>query len=352
MSVFSIETDLAALAIFDPEVLLRRVREPRDWWQRQPQHVVNEVAEGQISVFAIGRHGTYRVALRVDEGLSPEEEPYAVAAAEGYGLSVVSGKAFVGAAERLPGEGRGKVIAVIPNTGLLLDVPAGHYATTVHVLHWREEDAFYDDDNEVLPDAPADFVVELRPIAERLEVRASPLPLLKLIPKKETKGEARVRFQPQRRGASSPETARRRRGGGGSASATPAHRGGSQPRQPRHVESRVAAYHGDEVRAAFREVLTDRSLHPSEGLEAILRLDMTPFGRKLLAQDVDMHGLLKKLTRVRENTRVLEAKVNTRLSPVQATSLHGPINGVYRAVSDLLDFLSEEAPGPPPPEGE
>lgn len=343
MNVIPIETDLAALAVFDPEVLLRRVRESRDWWQRQPQHVINEVAEGQIGIFAIGRHGRYRLALRVNEGLNAEEEPYAVAQAEGYGLSVVSGKAFVGAAERLPCEGRGKVIAVIPDTGLLLDVPEGCYALIVHVLHWREEDCFYDEDNEVLPEAPADFVVELRSVPARLEVRASPLPLLDLIPKKETRGEARVRFQPQRRRASSPETTRRRRGG--SASAAPSNRGGSGPRPPRHVESRVAPYQGDEVRAAFREVLTERSLHPSDGLHEILRMDMTPFERKNLANDVDMHGLLKKATRVRENIRVFEAKVNSRLEPYAAVAVHGAINGVYRSLGDLLDFLAEEAPG-------
>lgn len=346
MNVIPVETDQASLVVFDPENLQQRVREGRDWWQLQPQHVVEEVAEGQIGIFAIGRDGSYRISLRPSGGLSEAEQPYAVGQATGYGLSVVSGQVFFGVSERLPCEGRGKVLSQIPLTGGLFPLEKGNYEVVVHVLHWREEDSFYDEDNEVLPNAPADFVFELRQVPERLQVRTSPPPLLDLIPKKERKGAAKVRFQPKRRRVSTPETTRRRRGGGGTPK-TPSHRGGSPPRQPRHVPDAVAAYSEGEVRAAFREVLTETTLHPADGIQGILRLDLTPLERKNVAHDIDMHGLLKKGLRVREQIRVLEAKVNSRLEPIQANELHPAITGVYRAIDELFDFLAEEAPEPP-----
>ena len=253
-----------------------------------------------------------------------------------------SGKVFFGASERLPCEGRGQVISQIPRSGDLFPVEPGHYELVVHILHWREEDSFYDEDNEVLPDAPADFVLELRSVPERLQVRTSPAPLLHLIPKRELKGAAKVRFQPKRRTASTPETTRRRRSAG--IEKLPDRRGGSQPEPPRHVVDAVAPYREGEVRAAFREVMTETSLHPSVGLEGILRLDLTPLDRKTVAQDIDMHALLKKATRVREQVRVLEAKVNSRLSPVQATEFHPAVTGVYSSIDELFDFLAEEAP--------
>lgn len=347
MSVFPIETDQASLVVFDPEALHGRVREGRDWWQLEPQHVVEEVAEGQVGIFAIGKDGAYRISLRSEGGLTEDEAKYAVGIAEGYGLSVTSNQVFFGASERLPCEGRGQVISVIPKTGGLFPVENGNYAVFVHVLHWREQDEFYDDDNEVLDGAPADFVLELRPVAERLQVRKSPPALLDLIPKKERKGTAKVRFQPQRRRASTPETTRRRRAAG--ASKVPDRRGGSQPKPPRHVPDTLAAYSEVEIRAAFREALTETSLHPAIGLEGILRLDLTPLDRKHSASDIDLHALLKKATRVREQVRILEAKVNSRLTPTQANEFHPATTGIYHALDELFDFLAEEAPEPPAP---
>jgi uncharacterized protein DUF6386 len=346
MKVIPVETDQASLVVFDPENLQGRVREGRDWWQLQPQHVVEEVAEGQVGIFAVGRDGSYRISLRTSGSLTEAEQAFAVGEARGYGLSVVSEQIFFGVSERLPCEGRGKVLSQIPMTGGLFPIENGNYEIVVHVLHWREEDRFYDEDNEVLPEAPADFVFELRSVPERLQVRSSPPPLLDLIPKKERKGTAKVRFQPKRRRASTPETTRRRRGGGKTSQA--AHRGGSPPRQPRHVPDTVAAYSEGEVRAAFREVLTETSLHPADGIQGILRLDLIPLERKNVAHDIDMHALLKKGLRVREQIRVLEAKVNSRLSPVQANEFHPALTGVYRAIDELFDFLAEEAPEPPP----
>ena len=212
--VVPVDTDQASLVVFDPENLQGRVREGRDWWQLQPQ----QVAEGQVGIFAIGRDGTYRISLRTSGGLTEDELPFAVGEARGYGLNVVSELIFFGVSERLPCEGRGKVLSQIPRTGGLFPLENGNYEIVVHVLHWREEDRFYDEDNEVLTDAPADFVFELRPVPERLQVRSSPPALLDLIPKKERKGAAKVRFQPKRRRVSTPETTRRRRGGGKTAS--------------------------------------------------------------------------------------------------------------------------------------
>ncbi|MGE0706655.1 MAG: DUF6386 family protein [Planctomycetota bacterium] len=344
MTVIPFSTDKAALVVFDPEVLQARVREPSDWWVRQPQHVVEEVAEGQVGLFAIGRHGRYRTDLRVGSGPNEAEAPFAVAQATGHGLSVVSGQVFVGAAERLPGEGRG-VTSRIPGTGELLEVPVGDYAITVHVLHWREDDQFYDEDNEVLASAPADFLVELTPVPERLQVRDTPPPLLELIPRAQAKGQAKVSHQPPRRRApSAPADERPRRGSRAAASSSASEGGGSGPPvAPRHVPEEVAPYRLEDVRAAFREVLYGRLLHPVEPLD-IQEVRMRPRDRGLLAQEVELDVLIKKATRVREQLRMLEAKVNANaaLDAMDAVDIQEPVTGIYEALDDLLDYLAEE----------
>ena len=64
------------------------------------------------------------------------------------------------------------------------------------------------------------------------------------------------------------------------------------------------------VRASFREVLYGDLLHPPAGSE----LEMILFKSResgIMAHDLGYTDLFGKLTRVREQMRVLEAKVNT-----------------------------------------
>jgi hypothetical protein len=346
--VISFSTDKASLVVFDPEVLQSRIRAKADWWERQPQHVVEEVAEGQVGVFSIGRHGSYRTALRVGSGLSEAELPFAVATAEGHGLLVTSGQVFVGAAERLPGEGRGKSMSQIPDTGELVEVALGTYEITVHVLHWRKEDQFYDEDNELLPTAPADYVLELTPIEACLEVRTSPPALRDLIPRVERKGQAKVAHQPRRRRESSTTSSgsssgRKRRG----RVSAPVGTGSGPPRAPRHVPEEVAPFQLSRVLDAFREVLHADTLHPPETYGVRL-LRFCPRETRLLSHDLEGKVLLTKFTRTRELLRVLEAKTNKLLSPCDAAEVHAPLTGLYESLDDLLTYLSHEAASAPP----
>ena len=354
-NVIPFSTEKAALAVFDPEVLQGRVRESADWWHRQPQHVVEEVAEGQIGVFPIGRHGSYRTALRVGEGPNEAEQPYVVAAAEGHGLSVVSGRVFVGAVERLPGDGMGQIISQIPDTGELLEVPEGNYAIVVHVLHWRDEDAFYDEDNEVLGHAPPDYLVELRPVEARLQVRSSPPPLRDLIPKAERKGQAKIAFQPRRKRSLSTAPVAVGRGRRRRVSIDPevVGTGSGPPKPPRHVPVEVAAYHYDTVVAAFKEVVDGNTLAPPAELP-VQRLIFQPRDKNLAAHEVEVDVLLKKITRLREQARMLEGKVNgnKNLSRYDTAGLQEPVTLLQQALDEMLCHVSRNAvfePKEPPP---
>lgn len=354
-NVIPFSTEKAALAVFDPEVLQGRVRESADWWHRQPQHVVEEVAEGQIGVFPIGRHGSYRTALRVGEGPNEDEQPYAVAEAEGHGLSVVSGHVFVGAVERLPGDGMGQMISQIPDTGELLEVPVGSYAIVVHVLHWREDDDFYDEENEVLAHAPPDYLVELRPVPERLQVRSSPPPLRDLIPKTERKGQAKVAFQPRRRRSLSTAPVAVGRGRRRRVSIDPevGGAGSGPPRPPRRVPAEVAAYHYDTVVAAFKEVVDGDTLAPPAELP-VQRLLFRPRDKNLASHEVEVDVLLNKITRLREQLRMLEGKLNASasLSRFDTAGLQEPVTRVQQALDDMLCYVSRQArfePKEPPP---
>lgn len=335
MSAIPFETDVAALAVFDPEVLRHRVRAPKGWWREGSLEALPEVADGRCVLLSIGREGSYRVRLAPD-GLTAAEQARAVGAVAGVGLAVTSGELFVGAADRLPGAGFGDRISRIPGTGEVLEVAPGDYAVEVHVLAWRDDDACYDEDGEVRPDAPADFVVILRPRTDPVAVEALP-DLLDLLPKVEAKGRAKVGNQPARR-RSSPAPSRGRRRSAGAATA-PA----SIPRAPRAVPEEVAPYDPDQVRAALREVLHRRTLHPPEafGLEAIA---FAPYDRGLQRHDLPIEVLCKKVTRVREQLRMLEQKVNgSGLSTLDKVTLQQPITDVYESLSGLLEGLADEA---------
>lgn len=232
MSAIPFETDVAALAVFDPEVLRHRVRAPKGWWREGSLEALPEVADGRCVLLSIGREGSYRVRLAPD-GLTAAEQARAVGAVAGVGLAVTSGELFVGAADRLPGAGFGDRISRIPGTGEVLEVAPGDYAVEVHVLAWRDDDACYDEDGEVRPDAPADFVVILRPRTDPVAVEALP-DLLDLLPKVEAKGRAKVGNQPARR-RSSPAPSRGRRRSAGAATAPAsirARRGPCRKRSP------------------------------------------------------------------------------------------------------------------------
>jgi len=336
----TIETDLGTLAVFDAEVLRHRVRGKDDWWRHTPLHELDEVASGLAAILPIGQEGTYRVRLRRGE-LTEEEAGLARGSVAGLGVEVRSGELFWGAGERLPGDGRGDRLSAIPGTGATTELEPGEYSLEVHALEWRHDDAYYDEDNEVLPTAPADFVLLVRPRGE-LAVPAPVPSLLDLLPKREATASSRVPAHVRRRRPASPEPRRRRS------------RGAPAPvlddvfaREPRErAPEEVAAFTLPRVRGALAEVLAEAegAVDDPLGVEALL---LRPRDRGLMAHDVPVDGLLKKTTRVRDQLRVLEAKVNASkgLDLFDKGELQVPITRCYQAIEALLALVAQGGAG-------
>lgn len=334
--VFS--TDLATLVAFDAEALKHRVRAKGDWWRVDPITGLDEVADGRMAIFPLGQEGTFRLLFRAGD-LTEDERRRVVGKVEGLGLAVLSGDVFVGAAERLPGDGRGERMSEIPGTGALYPLEPGRYAVTAHVLDWRDDDACFDEDNEPLPTAPADVVLTVAPIAPGAAAPDVPfeLPgLLDLIPTKEAKGKARVPGHVKRpRPKDEPVSGRRR-------SSAPS----DLPAGP-EVVARVApppargAYSFPGVVAAFREVVGD-ALHPPATCD-VAAIVLRPRDRTLQTKELTIGEVLEKVTRVREQMRVLEAKVNaddSGLSFEERVALEVPITRVYESLDDFLRMLA------------
>jgi hypothetical protein len=336
-----VTTDLATLVAFDPDLLKHRVRVKNDWWRTEKVTALPEVAGGKIAVLPIGDEGTFRVSLR-EGGLEEAERARAKGKIEGLGLEVVSGRLFVGAAERLPGDGQDQP-GEIPGTGALWSLEPGRYALTVWALGWRDEAAFFDEDNEPLPAAPSDFVLVVAPTAEPPDVPFELPSLLDLLPKREAKGGTHVPKHVVKR-RSEPEPAPRRR----SSSSERTTRDGPRPRPlaaTAPVPEERAPLTEERVAATFREVLAESWLHPPQRLD-VEAIVMRPHDRTLVTHEVKTDLLLEKVTRVRENMRVFEAKVNAdeRLPTEDIIALETRITGVYAALEDLIALVARPRP--------
>lgn len=335
----AVTTDLATLVAFDPHALKHRVRAKDDWWRVEAITGLPEVSEGKVAILPVGDEGTFRVALR-EGALGPDEAARARGKVEGLGLEVISGQVFVGAAERLPGDGRDHP-SEIPGTGALWSLPPGRYALTVWALEWRDDAAFFDEDNEPLPAAPSDFVLVASPSDEPPDVPFELTALLDLLPRREAKGSERVpRHVVKRRSA--PEVRPRGRGGAGG-TPTPA-REGPRPR-PLSATQPITDERGpaspERVAAAFRQVLAEAWLHPPERVDAAA-IVLRPRDRALLSHEVTIDSLLEKVTRAREHLRVFEAKVNTdeRLDVEEIIELEARVTGVYEALDGLIAMVA------------
>jgi len=340
MSVIPITTDLAAVAVFDPEVLAHRVRDRPDWWRSAPLDELQELRDGKVTIVQTGREGAFRLIARAGE---PTEAERALITGEirGLGVEVRSGQLFVGASERLPGDGRGERLSFIPNTGVLLDLEPGRYSVRVCVLHWRHLDDYYDDDNEVLESAPPDVLLLWGPEAP-IEF-PEPLPTCKeLLPKVEAKASTHVpKGTVRRRSSGSSERTRRRRGGGGSREPERTEPLPPPARIASVVPEERAPYSSARARTAFLEVLDGCLRHPQPAAPWRTMV-FQPRDRSLLGHDVSKADLQKKTTRVRENLRVLEAKVNqnAKLTLLEKVEFQRHLTGVYRSVDALLDELA------------
>jgi len=334
MDPIEIETELAAIAVFDGEVLQHRIRDKNDWWRQCPLSELGEIRDGRATILSIGKHGTYRLAFH--EGPPTDDERTHISGeVEGLGLVVESGQVFVGIGERLPGDGRGGRLSGIPGTGETVELEPGEYTVTVAVLDWRHLDAFYDDDNEVLPSAPADFLVTVTP---RTSLSfPEPLPvLLDLLHKREAKGSTSVpRSVRKRRSSSSSERSPRR---SSRAPSAPRPYLIDRPRVP--VPEEIAPYSAEQVRNALDAVI-DTALRRPPAVD-VREIELAPRDKSLSVKAIPIDDLLKKTTTVREQMRVLEGKANSnaKLNLAEHLELQRLVTRVYQSLDGLVDHLA------------
>ncbi|MBI3723698.1 hypothetical protein HY251_07055 [bacterium] len=325
------ETDQAVLAVFEPRVLQHRMREPRTWWREGSVLDVPEVLEGKLALFPIGDEGSFTARLSLDAApLTDVEKPLHVGTVSGLGVLIEAGDVFVGAAERLPGDGIGDRIVALPGTGAFLKAPPGEYLVSVHVLDWRTKRTFFDEDGEPLETAPPDFVVALAPRERAFDAPLDLRALTDLLPRAEASKEAlRV---PRVARSSSPVRFSSR----------------THPRPPEetHEEPPPPPAFGffelPLVKRAFRDVLRARSGEPSRRF-AGGALVIKPRDEALQPKEVPVEDLLSKVTRLRDQLRVLEQKVNAHGSLEESAKLDldAQVSAVYDALVGIVAVLAD-----------
>lgn len=333
----SFSTDLATLAAFDPKVLAPRIRQPSTWWRGKASPAdVDEVKQGKVALWPIGDEGTYsvRLGLAAETPLSEDEKALVRGDVKGLGLHVESGDVFVGAAERVPGDGLGDRIVALPGIGAFVRVPPGSYTALVHVLDVRSDPRFFDDEGERRPDAPPDFVVLLSPREGAFPPPAKPSPLLDALPKVEA---PRSTIPPRVRTPEREIKFPRER----SAPRSTAPVVEEEPPLPEPVA--VGPYElGLLKRTALDVVKAFEGGPPLPGMgkgAVILR----PRDRALQTKEIPVEDLLGKITRCRDQLRVFEQRVNghEKLEDEQKLDVDLQITRCYEA----LDALGRAALG-------
>lgn len=335
MKPAAFETDLATLAVFDPKALTHRMRQPRTWW-RETESVLDvpEVLEGKVALFPIGAEGRFSARLSLDGVLSEVEQKLVVGTVGKLGVQLVSEDIFCGAAERLPGDGVGDRVLNIPDTGAYYKAEPGDYDATVHVLDWRTNKDFFDEDGEPTPGAPPDFVVVL---AKRTAAFDAPLELKQLfdlIERAEASAESlRVPKVVRRAVSLSP------RPGRSSAGYVPEEVIEEPPAPPAFGPLDPLL-----VRRAFRDIVTAKELQvPTDLFSQVI---LKPRDASLQPKEIPVEDLLGKLTRVRNEMRVLEQKVNAKddMEDDEKLSLDSYVTAVYMACARLAEVLRPAEP--------
>jgi hypothetical protein len=181
-------TDNALLVLYDPKVMRHRVRAPHSWWQVAVKDgdfaKIEDVRQGKIAIWPIGGKSA-RYTARVRKGeLTETESKFVKGSVAGLGVLVESSQLFIGPGERMPGEGFGDRIVALDDAGALLPFENGRFLATVHVLDWKHDDSFFDEDGEAKADAPTDFVITLAPTEAPPTAAPRPVPqLLSFMPK-------------------------------------------------------------------------------------------------------------------------------------------------------------------------
>jgi len=185
------ETDAATLAVFCPKALAHRMRQPRMWW-RENQSVLDvpEVLEGKLALFPIGTEGKFSARLSLDGVLSEGEQKLLVGHVGKLGVHLDGGGRLLRGRRAAPRRRSRRADRQHPDTGAYWTAPPGDYDVTVHVLDWRTNRDFFNEDGEPLPSAPPDFVVVLAkrdgPFEAPVEIQA----LFDLLPRAEASAES------------------------------------------------------------------------------------------------------------------------------------------------------------------
>jgi hypothetical protein len=180
------QSDVGTLVVYDPAGLRDHVKAPSSWW-RDALWATTERGDGRLAAWPLGGKRAATRIYRVRVGTPSEaEQPFAVGSSAPAPLTVSGEEVFVGPVERLPGDGAGQRLSTLPEGGGLFPADPGAYRVVVHVLDWKGEERFWNEDNEPTADAPPDFVVELTPAeGEAPSAPAEPTPLLDHLPKKQ-----------------------------------------------------------------------------------------------------------------------------------------------------------------------
>lgn len=157
---FKFLTDTATLAVFDPQQLEHRVNDDVDWWCLDFDRL-EEIQAGKIALVSLGGDGGYQV--RVTDGeLNRDERDYAAELVANLGINVTSGNVFIGPGECLPG-GESRFEDYHAQRGTLFEIDNGAYRVDIYAIHWFDSPSWWTEDHNPPADAPADFVIVIRP---------------------------------------------------------------------------------------------------------------------------------------------------------------------------------------------
>jgi hypothetical protein len=158
-------TDTATLAVFDPLQLKHRVDDVDDWWCLNFAQL-EEVRSGKIALVSLGSDGVYQARITSSD-LNADEHDYAAEVVANLGVTVLSGKLFVGPGECLP-SGHLDFDDSDEKRGILCETSNGEYRVDIYSIHWHDSPRWWTEDHEAPADAPSDLVIVLSP-------RTSPL---------------------------------------------------------------------------------------------------------------------------------------------------------------------------------
>ena len=157
---FKFFTDTASITAFDPQRIENRVDDEADWWCGDLLEL-DEIQTGAATIVLLGGDGYFQARV-TDGDLTDVDRDYAADVVKDLGVEVVSGKLIIGPGECLPGEG----CRANDERGMTIQLENGQYSVDVYFINWRESARWYTEDEVAPGDAPAEFVIQIRPRTE------------------------------------------------------------------------------------------------------------------------------------------------------------------------------------------